>query len=47
VQQGGVSFFPGGEVGGGERVKDVDFMVPVSDGAILKVGKLHYIRIRR
>ncbi len=47
VQQGGVSFFPGGEVGEGERVKDVDFMVPVSDGAILKVGKLHYIRIRR
>jgi tyrosyl-tRNA synthetase len=47
VQQGGVSFFPEGEAGEGERVKDVDYMVPVIDGAILKVGKLHYIRIRR
>ncbi len=47
VQQGGVSFFPEGETGEAERVKDVDFMVPVIDGAILKVGKLHYIRIKR
>src|SRR5438093_2456080 len=38
VQQGGVSFFPRGEAGEAERVKDVDFMVPVIDGAISKVG---------
>ena len=47
VQQGGVSFFPGGETGEAERVNDVNFVVPVLDGAILKVGKLHYIRIKR
>jgi len=46
VQQGGVSFFPGGETGEAERVNDVNFVVPVLDGAILKVGKLHYIRIK-
>ncbi len=47
VQQGGVSFFPGGETGEAERVNDVNFIVPVLDGAILKVGKLHYIKIKR
>ncbi len=47
VQQGGVSFFPRGEAGEAERVKDVDFMVPVIDGAIIKVGKLHYMRLKR
>jgi tyrosyl-tRNA synthetase len=46
VQQGGVSFFPGGETGEAERVNDVNFIVPVLDGAILKVGKLHYIKIK-
>ena len=43
IQQGGVSFFPSGE---SERITDVDFVVPVIDGAILKVGKLQYIRIK-
>lgn len=47
VQQGGVSFFPGGETGEAQRVNDVNFVVPVLDGAILKVGKLHYIKIKR
>ena len=47
VQQGGVSLFPRGEAGEAERVKDVDFMVPVIDGAIIKVGKLHYMRLKR
>lgn len=47
VQQGGVSLFPGGEVGEAERVNDVNFIVPVLDGAILKVGKLHYIRLKK
>jgi tyrosyl-tRNA synthetase len=46
VQQGGVSFFPDGETGAAERVSDVNFTVPVLDGAILKVGKLHYLRIK-
>ena len=46
VQQGGVSFFPGGETGAAERVSDVNFTVPMLDGAILKVGKLHYLRIK-
>lgn len=46
VQQGGVSFFLGGETGVAERVNDVNFTVPVLDGAILKVGKLHYLRIK-
>ena len=46
VQQGGVTFFPEGEAGEAERITDVNFTVPVIDGAILKVGKLHYIRIK-
>jgi tyrosyl-tRNA synthetase len=46
VHQGAVSFFPEGEAGEAERITDVDFTMPVIDGAILKVGKLHYIRIK-
>ena len=46
VQQGGVAFFPEGEEGKPERISDIDFIVPALDGAILKVGKLHYIRIK-
>ena len=46
VHQGGVTFFPEGEAGEAERITDVNFTVPVIDGAILKVGKLHYIRIK-
>jgi tyrosyl-tRNA synthetase len=46
VQQGGVSFFRDGEAGEPQRVTEVDFMVPVVDGAVLKVGKLQYIRIK-
>lgn len=45
IQQGGVSFFPQGEAGEAERVNSIDFIVPVQNGAILKVGKLQYIRI--
>ena len=47
LQQGGVAFFPEGEEGKSERIIDIDFIVPALDGAILKVGKLHYIRINR
>ena len=46
IQQGGVSFFPSGESGESERITDVDFVVPVIDGAVLKVGKLQHIRIK-
>jgi len=46
IQQGGVSFFPEGESGEAQRIADVDFIVPAADGAILKVGRLHYIRIK-
>ena len=46
IQQGGVSFFPEGEVGESQRIAGVDFMVPAADGAVLKVGRLHYIRIK-
>ncbi len=46
VQQGGVSFFPEGESGMAQRITTIDFTVPMIDGAILKVGKLSYIRIR-
>ncbi len=46
IQQGGVSYYSDGEAGESERIDSVDWTVPVHDGAILKVGKLHYIRIR-
>ncbi len=47
VEQGGVSLFPHGESSEMLRVTDIDFIVPAIDGAILKVGKLHYIRIKK
>jgi tyrosyl-tRNA synthetase len=47
VQQGSVSFFPAGEAGDAQRINDIKFSVPVIDGAILKVGKLQYIRIKK
>jgi tyrosyl-tRNA synthetase len=45
IQQGGVSFFPQGEAGDGQRISAIDFIVPAQSGAIFKVGKLQYIRI--
>ncbi len=45
IQQGGVSFFPQGESSEVQRVTAIDFVVPAQNGAILKVGKLQYIRI--
>jgi tyrosyl-tRNA synthetase len=45
IQQGGVSFFPQGEAGEAQRITEIDFIVPAQIGAILKVGKLQYIRI--
>jgi tyrosyl-tRNA synthetase len=47
VEQGGVSFFPEGKTSKQQRINGVDFIVPVFDGAILKVGKLKYIRIKK
>jgi len=47
VQQGGVTFFPEGTEERSQVVEDVGFTVPVLNGAVLKVGKLRYIRIRR
>jgi tyrosyl-tRNA synthetase len=46
VQQGGVSFFPQGEESEPQRINEVDFVVPVRNGAVLKVGKLQHIRIK-
>jgi tyrosyl-tRNA synthetase len=46
IKQGGVSLFPKGEVGEAQRITDVDFIVDVIDGAILKVGKRQYLRIK-
>ncbi len=47
VQQGGVRFYPGGEASSEQRISDVDFIVPVEEGAVLRAGKLGYIRIRK
>ena len=46
IQQGGVSFFPDGEPSEAESISSAEYIVPVRDGAILKVGKLRYIRLR-
>jgi len=47
VEQGGVTLYPHGEEVGAQRISDVNYVVPVSDGAVLKVGKLQYIRLRQ
>ncbi|QBD82159.1 tyrosine--tRNA ligase [Ktedonosporobacter rubrisoli] len=46
IRQGGVQFLPTGEMSKAERVADPEFIVPALDGAVLKVGKRQYIRIR-
>ena len=46
VQQGGVSLFSDGEQGEAESITSAEYIVPVRDRAILKVGKLRYIRIK-
>lgn len=46
IQQGGVSFFPEGTNGQFQAIDDLGFTVPVLEGAILKVGKRQYIRIK-
>ncbi len=46
IKQGAVTLFPKGETGESVRITDGDFKVDVIEGAILKVGKRQYIRIR-
>jgi len=46
IKQGGVSLFPSGETGESVRITDPEFVVPASEGAVLKVGKRQYIRIK-
>ncbi len=47
IEQGGVRFYPNGEASSEERITDVDFIVPVQEGAVLRAGKLGYIRITK
>jgi tyrosyl-tRNA synthetase len=49
IRDGGVSLFAQGEtdLSKSERIQDADYTVDVIDGAILKVGKRRYIRIRQ
>lgn len=47
IKEGGVSWFSRGEASDEpERITSFDFMLPPVDGAIVKVGKRRYIRIR-
>ena len=46
IRQGGVTFFPLGEAGGDTRITEADYMLPPIDGAVLKVGKRQFIRIK-
>jgi tyrosyl-tRNA synthetase len=47
IDQGGVSLFYEGERSEAQRISDVNCIVPAIENAILKVGKLHYIRIKK
>jgi tyrosyl-tRNA synthetase len=47
IQQGGVSLIHDGRVSEAQRIHDSNFIVPTSDGTIVKVGKLNYIRIKQ
>nr|WP_236022981.1 tyrosine--tRNA ligase [Dictyobacter formicarum] len=46
IKQGGVSLFAKGASGDSERISDSNYTLDVIDGAILKVGKRQYIRIK-
>ncbi|GCE12061.1 tyrosine--tRNA ligase [Tengunoibacter tsumagoiensis] len=46
IKQGGVSLFAKGESGESEKITDSEFTVDVINGAILKVGKRQYLRIK-
>jgi tyrosyl-tRNA synthetase len=47
IQQGGVSLIHEGKVSEAQHIHDSNFIVPASDGTIVKVGKLNYIRIKQ
>ncbi|HXL36121.1 MAG TPA: tyrosine--tRNA ligase [Ktedonobacteraceae bacterium] len=47
IQQGGVSLIHEGKVSEAQRIHDSNFIVPPSDGTIVKVGKLNYIKIKQ
>ncbi len=46
IRQGGVSLFHDGKASEAQRINDIDFIVPIQDGMVLKVGKFQYIRIK-
>ena len=46
IQQGGISLFHDRKVSAAQRINDIDFIVPIQDGVVLKVGKFQYIRIK-
>ena len=46
IRQGGVSIFPQGEDAEAVRITDVDYQVDLIDGAIIKVGKRQYIKLK-
>jgi tyrosyl-tRNA synthetase len=47
IQQGGVSLIHDGRASEGQRINDIDFIVPAEDGVIVRVGKLKFIKIRQ
>lgn len=47
IQQGGVSLIHDGRESEGQRINDIDFIVPAEDGAVVRVGKLKFVRIRQ
>jgi tyrosyl-tRNA synthetase len=46
IRQKAVTIFPAGETSSSERITDAEYTLDVIDGAILKVGKLRYVRIK-
>ena len=46
IKQNAVSWFPAGEASEPEHITAFDFVLPAVDGAVLKVGKRRYIRIK-
>ncbi len=46
IKQNAVSFLPEGDPAHALPISDPEFVVPIEDGAIIKVGKLRYIRLK-
>lgn len=46
IKQGGVYIYPDGEQGEEHRVTEIDEVVPAKAGAIVRIGKRKYIKIR-